>query len=188
MRAVANAEPQLPGVYYSEQDLAGLARRSVALAVDLLIVFFVCGAVVALGPDAGLPQAVANSLALGLAWLYLAGSKARPVRTVGYRLADVELVDLHGGPVSLWRSTCRFMFLFGGPVNVLLDLIWLTHDPNRQTLRDKLTGTYVVRRGARPIGQGVITYPTYFIATLSFILPEVARGAVSVPDGGATPS
>jgi uncharacterized RDD family membrane protein YckC len=182
-------EPQLSGVYYSEQDLAGLARRALALVVDVSIVLPVCGAIVALGPDVGLPQAVANALALGLAWIYLAGFKSRPIRTVGYRLADVELVDLYGKLASLWLSTCRFMFLFGGPLNFFFDLVWLTNDPNRQTLRDKLTGTYVVRRGARPIGHGAITYPTYFIATLSFVLPEVSRGAVAPePAGGATPS
>jgi uncharacterized RDD family membrane protein YckC len=167
-----------PAVYYSAQDLAGFARRSAALTVDLLIVFFACGGVVALGPDVGLPQSAANAIAFGLAWIYLAGLKSRPARTIGYRVTGLELVDLYGKRASLWLSTCRFLFLFGGPLNFAFDLIWLTNDPNRQTMRDKLCGTYVVRRGAQPTGTGVIRYPTYFVATMSLVLPEVVRTPV----------
>jgi hypothetical protein len=83
------------------------------------------------------------------------------------------LVDLQGNRVSLWRSTCRFLFLFFHLGNCI-DLVLLSHDRNRQTLRDKLTGTYVVRRGARPLGYGPIGYPTYFVAGFSFVFSEVA--------------
>ena len=175
------------GAYYALDNLAGIGRRTAALVVDLGIVFVVCGVVIALGPELGVSQNVANALGLSLAWLYLAGLKARPTGTLGYRVANVQLVDLQGKPANLWKSTCRFLFLFGGPINLLFDLIWLTNDSNRQTLRDKLTGTYVIRRGAQPLGRGPITYPTYFIATLSFIVPNVSRGGANPPAGGPTP-
>lgn len=156
-------------------DLAGLVRRSAALAVDLAVVFFVCGSIVACGSGLGLSQRVANLVALCVAWSYLAGLKAGARGTLGYRVARVQLVDLRGNPARLGLCTARFLFLFGGPLNLLFDLFWLTTDPNRQTLRDKLSGTYVVRRGALPAGRGPITYPTYFIASMSFTMPEVLR-------------
>jgi uncharacterized RDD family membrane protein YckC len=163
------------GVFYSLSDLAGLGRRSLVLAVDLGVVFVVCGLVVTVVPHAGIPQRLANFGAFGIAWAYLAGLKAGPAGTLGYRLARVRLVTLQGTPAGLGRSTCRFLFLFGGPLNFVFDLLWLTTDDNRQTLRDKLSGTYVVRRGASPAGSGAITYSTYFIATMSFLLAEVTR-------------
>ena len=95
--------------------------------------------------------------------------------TLGYRLAGVKLVNLQGEPAGLFRSTCRFLFLFVGPINFLFDLLWLTSDANKQTLRDKFSRTYVVDRNAVPTGHGPIVYTQYFIATLSFVFPEVKR-------------
>jgi uncharacterized RDD family membrane protein YckC len=109
-----------------------------------------------------------------LAWSYLAGLKVTSVPTLGYRLAKVQLVDLQGNRVSLWRSTRRFLFLFLSFANCI-DMLLLSHDRNRQTLRDKLLGTYVIRRGARPLGSGPIAYPAYFVGGLSFVFSEVAR-------------
>jgi hypothetical protein len=64
-----------------------------------------------------------------------------------------------------------------GPLNFVFDLLWLTSDANKQTLRDKLTRTYVVDRNAVPAGRAPIIYSQYFIATMSFVLPEVQRPA-----------
>jgi uncharacterized RDD family membrane protein YckC len=175
MTSPSISQPKETGVFYSLSDLAGVGRRSVVLVVDLGIVFAVCGLIVTLGSDAGVPQRIANVGAFVVAWAYLAGLKAGPAGTLGYRLARVQLVTLQGQPVGLGRSTCRFLFLFGGPLNFVFDLLWLTTDPNRQTLRDKLSGTYVIRRGAAAQGSGAITYSTYFIATMSFLLAEVIR-------------
>lgn len=167
------------GVYYAENDVAGLAARLVALGVDVLLVAIVWG-VLSFAVDLfELPQSVANVPAFVLAWVYLAWLKRSPVGTLGYRLCRLQVVDLSGERVSLASSTARFLFLFWGPLNFLIDLIWLSHDANRQSLRDKIVGTYVVRRGAGPVGSGPISYPTYFVATLSFVVPEVQRQLVS---------
>src|SRR5262249_52484162 len=160
------AQRRQTGVYYSPEDLAGFTRRMVVLAVDLMVVLLVCLPVFVLASAAGLPSVAANACAFLLAWSYMVGLKATGFATVGYRLANVQLVDLQGGRVSLWRSTCRFLFLWATLGNVI-DLLWLSHDPNRQTLRDKIVGTYVIRRGSRPVGSGPVTYPTYFVAGLS---------------------
>lgn len=79
-----------------------------------------------------------------------------------------------GSRVSLWRSTSRFSLLFMSFANCI-DMLLLSHDRNRQTLRDKILGTYVIRRGARPLGSGPLTYPTFFVGRLSFVFSEVAR-------------
>lgn len=171
--------PAEVGVYYAENDVAGLVARLVALAVDVLLVAAAWGALSLVVGFVELPQSVANVAAFVLAWAYLAWLKRSPIGTLGYRLCRLQVVDLSGGRVSLASSTARFLFLFWGPLNFLIDLIWLSHDANRQSLRDKIVGTYVVRRGAGPVGSGPIAYPTYFVATLSFVVPEVQRRLVS---------
>jgi hypothetical protein len=53
---------------------------------------------------------------------------------------------------------------------------WVASDDDSPTTpRAKLVGTYVVRRGAPPLGSGPITYPTYFVAGFSVVFPHVAR-------------
>jgi uncharacterized RDD family membrane protein YckC len=163
------------GVYYAENDVAGLVARLVALGVDVLLVALGWGVLSLAASLLELPQSAANVPAFVLAWGYLAWLKRSPMGTLGYRLCRLEVVDLSGERVSLATSTTRFLFLFWGPLNFLIDLIWLSHDANRQSLRDKIAGTYVVRRGSGPVGSGPISYPTYFVATLSFVVPEVQR-------------
>ncbi len=48
----------------------------------------------------------------------------------------------------------RYCLLIVGPLEIFLDLIWLTGEETKQTFRDKYVGTYVVNLKAKPIGQG----------------------------------
>lgn len=166
-------------MYYAPVDMAGFFRRLVILVIDLAVVFLMGVIVVVVSGVLGASTPVPGGLvALALAWAYLAGLKAGPSGTLGYRLASVRLVNLQGQPAGLLISTYRFLLMFFGPGHLVFDLLWLTADPNRQTLRDKLTATYVIRRDAKPLGRGRISHPTYFIATLAFALPEVKRPQV----------
>jgi uncharacterized RDD family membrane protein YckC len=171
-----DAQPDDTGVYYSREDLAGFFRRLLVLVIDLAIVFVMWVIVLLLSVPLGVSSPFpATAIAFVLAWAYLAGLKAGPKGTLGYRLAGVRLVNLQGRPPSLFISTYRFLLLFVGPLHLVFDLLWLTTDPNRQTLRDKLTATYVVRRDAQPLARAPFVHPTYFIATMAFALPEVKR-------------
>ena len=60
-----------------------------------------------------------------------------------------------------------------GPLNWLMDLLWLSGDTHRQALRDKFTGTYVVKRLAEPAGNGKVVYRSYDIVGLNFVFREV---------------
>jgi uncharacterized RDD family membrane protein YckC len=169
-------EPDDTGVYYSHADLAGFFRRLVVVVVDFTIVLVMWMLLlllsVPLGATTPLPASV---VAFGLAWAYMVLLKAGPNGTLGYRLANVRLVNVQGRPAGLLVSSYRFLLLFVGPLHLVFDLLWLTTDANRQTLRDKLTATYVVRRGAQPLARARFAHPTYFIATLAFALPDVRR-------------
>ena len=163
------------GVYFAPGDVAGLGRRLFAIGVDLAILLVVLVPITGLQASYGLSDSATVATILVVGWAYLAVFKASRFGTLGYRLAKVQLVSLQGNAVGLGVCTCRFLFFALGPT-CLIDLVWLSHDPSRQTLRDKVMGTYVVRRGAAPAGVGPITYPTHFVGGMSFVLPEVLRG------------
>jgi hypothetical protein len=57
----------------------------------------------------------------------------------------------------------------------LIDFFWITGDDDRQTLRDKLAQTYVIRAGAQPAGRGPIVYEVYHMLAWTLYLPEVRR-------------
>ena len=77
------------------------------------------------------------------------------------------------GVPALLALTLRLMFLVFGPIAYFIDLAWLSGDPHRQTLHDKLAQTYVVRRKAEPIGAGTLLYCYYEICGYNFLFREV---------------
>ena len=87
-------------------------------------------------------------------------------------------------------SSLTFRLMFGvlGPLNWMVDLLWLSGDPHRQALRDKLAGTYVVRKTAEPAGTGKIVRRYYEFFGYNFIFREVefrasSDGETSVRNG-----
>ena len=163
------------GAVYALSDHAGFMQRLLIDVVDFSLVGLLWLTLTWLGERAGLPASIGRGAAVLLAWVYLAALKVTPRGTLGYRMLHVKLVDLQGNSVHLWKASLRFLLLFLGPANFLFDIFWLTGDPNRQTLRDKIAGTYVVRDHAVPVDRGPITYPMYFVGSLSFVIPEVLR-------------
>jgi uncharacterized RDD family membrane protein YckC len=90
----------------------------------------------------------------------------------------MRLVDIRGGAPHSLRVTFRLLFaLMGGYSSTLglIDFFWITGDDDRQTLRDKLAQTYVIRAGAQPAGRGPIVYEVYHMLAWTLYLPEVRR-------------
>jgi uncharacterized RDD family membrane protein YckC len=110
------------GVFYAPADLAGFGRRVVAAAIDLVVVVLGAAIIDGAGGALGVPATLTALLIVVLGWAYLGLLKTRANATFGYRLADVQLVDLYGARASLWRSSCRALFMFFGPLNLGLDL------------------------------------------------------------------
>jgi hypothetical protein len=67
-------------------------------------------------------------------------------------------------------------FLVFGPLNYLMDILWLSSDAHRQALRDKFTQTYVVRKNAQPAGTGKLIYRYYEIFGYNFLFREIEAG------------
>lgn len=144
-------------VLYARDDYASWFRRTAAAIVDL---FALCIVGVALNIAWVLQfDLLGNQLGwlfwpayLGCGWFYLAVLKSTPVRTVGYLIAGIRVVDRRGRSPGVVGMTVRLCVWFWprsvGP-NVVVNLLWPTSDRFRQTIGDKLTQTYVVRSRAK---------------------------------------
>ncbi len=167
------------GVYYAPQDYAGLARRLIVIFLDALVLAVILAGVLAVsgvlgvqGP-AGAHGAAAVFVASAFGYLVVLGNSH--VGTLGYMATGVRVVDLMGGRPSLLQMTARVLFAGSAWLNVLLEVWWLGGDADRQALHDKLAGTYVVRKGAHPLGQGEQRYVLYDIGGWTWIFREVSR-------------
>ena len=165
------------GVFYRREDAPGFFLRMLIASVDgvcLLALAIALGLVMA----AILPPGHGTLIGAGIVltcWAYEVPLKRSRPGTAGYLLFRVKVVDLYGHRPGLIRMTLRTLVSFG--FNPLLDLIWATSDDSRQGLRDKLCGTYVVRRSAVPCGRGELAYASVFVAGMSMIYREVRRGS-----------
>ncbi len=87
-----------------------------------------------------------------ITYLYLSILKPSKYRTIGYMATDVKIVDLHGNKPSWNTMLTRFFLLGFSPFAFIIDILWLTGDHTKQTLRDKYVGTYVVNNMSVPQG------------------------------------
>ena len=172
-----NADQATPtGVYYDRKDYAGVARRLLIDLIDvpvaLILSVLVGSAASTLMP--GAEQGPIVLLLFGAVWFaYFVLLKRSRFRTLGYMALGAKIVSLKGGQPGILSLLGRLLFAFAGPLNFLIDLFWLTGDPNRQAIRDKLAGTYVIRLHATPAGSGPIMIRTYMFWGMTFLFREV---------------
>jgi uncharacterized RDD family membrane protein YckC len=166
------------GVYYRQEDYAGLFRRLVAETVDLLaavaLTLGVDWLVIRLSLDT-IDPAMALALSaviVGVVYLILV---KRYLRTLGYVIAGTEIVNLQGNRPGIGALTLRLLFSFFGPLNPIVDILWIPGDAQRQTLRDKFAHTYVIKKGSSPQGKGPIRFRRYGAMGWNFLFQEVDR-------------
>jgi uncharacterized RDD family membrane protein YckC len=168
------SERQKQGVYYSREDYAGFWQRLVVDLIDftlLLVAIVVLALIVPAGGPAFPHVLFWSTMVLGFVYLVLL--KRSHFRTLGYRVGGIRIVSIQGERPSIWALTIRAMFAVFGPMNILIDILWITTDERRQALRDKFAHTYVVRAAAVPLGQGTIVYTAYSIFAVNFLFAEV---------------
>jgi len=166
------------GVYYDRRDYAGFWRRLAVDAIDFPVLFILVVLVSAVlisifpNPEAASPHILFWS-GVVISFLYLVVLKRSSLRTLGYRLGRVRIVGLQGERPSIWQLTLRAIFVFLGPLSMVVDVLWLTSDSHRQALRDKFAHTYVIRSQAVPVGHGPVVHATYTILGTGFLFAEV---------------
>jgi uncharacterized RDD family membrane protein YckC len=174
------------GVYYRREDYAGVIRRLLIEGIDFSVASFVSFALTVLLLDIlaqgrNTEQQLADSLLwiIVIVWptvwfVYLVILKRTRIRTLGYLIGRARIVNLQGNRPGLGALTIRLAFATIGPINVIIDLFWITGDDDRQALRDKFAGTYVIDKDAQPAGRGKIVYRTYSLLW-NFLFREVQR-------------
>jgi uncharacterized RDD family membrane protein YckC len=80
---------------------------------------------------------------------YLALFTALGGQTPGKRLLGLSVIDRRGEPPGLWRSGARALFALVSGVCMLMGFFLVLVDRRRQTLHDKLSGTFVVLSAGR---------------------------------------
>jgi uncharacterized RDD family membrane protein YckC len=166
------------GHYFAPQDHAGLFRRFLIITVDLAVAALAAIAIAAIGmaaDEGGSLPALSVYAWIAFCYAYFVFLEASDIGTLGFRVTGVRIVTLKGERPSLLRMTFRLLIWVLGPINVLVDLFWLTGDENKQTLRDKFAGTLVVRKRAHPLGTGEIRLNRYQFLGNSFVFYEVTR-------------
>lgn len=180
------------GVYYQKGDYASLFKRLLVITVDLSVLIGVGYFVSLVWSFWGEPPDFDIIMELGwlsaaifspeyfwvmivISYIYLAIIKRSSVRTIGYRVFGFKITDLNGEKPSLLTMSWRFALLTFGPFHLLIDLLWLGGDENKQSLRDKLANTYMVKANALPAGFGPIIFRRYYFLGLSLLFKEVQR-------------
>jgi uncharacterized RDD family membrane protein YckC len=185
VRPVPERLNALPAVWFFPSDYAGVWRRlgiELADATAIVVLLLIVTVTVALlDPVGDWNDTYLFAGWLALVWTYFVLLKRTPLGTVGYRLAGVRIVDAYGRRPGLGALTLRLAFGILGPMNIVLDLLWIPFDRHKQSLRDKVAHTYVVKAGAQPAGPARVVLRTYSIMGMAFVVRDVE--AVSV--GGA---
>jgi uncharacterized RDD family membrane protein YckC len=168
------------GVWFFPSDYAGFWRRLAVELVDLVVItivlLVVSVAIVLLDPSEDLSDrtvlVVLSSWAVFVYGYFVLLKRSR-LGTAGYRLVGVRIVDAAGRPPGLRAMTFRLLFGLFGPLNIVLDMLWIPSDRHRQTLRDKFAGTYVVKINAEPAGPARVVLRTYYIVGMAFVFRDV---------------
>jgi uncharacterized RDD family membrane protein YckC len=150
--------PTIPEEYvYGREALApyaaGFSHRFLALLVDLttggvaLSLIFVLIGILQLALALSNVATGALALAALLAWwpLYYIACWAGGGRTLGYRVAGLQMVRTDGTRPDLGTSIVRFVGACCSVAPFSLGYLWMLWDPDRQTWHDKMAGTMVVR-------------------------------------------
>jgi uncharacterized RDD family membrane protein YckC len=174
---ICSQSGELRAVIYSDSDYAGFWRRMLVCLVDGSVFLFSMSIVSVVGKFLPLPGPVRALMLLSaiivLPLAYFVSLKGAGRRTLGYWIAGVQLVDVYGGHVSYWtlmkRSAWGIFTFIVIPPFFLGDAYFMFLDKHRQTLRDRLAHTYVVRTDAKPKGFAKVVRQPCQMLCLSFV-------------------
>ena len=170
------------GPVYAPNDYAGFFRRSAALVIDALILG-VAGTAAPWIWYLAAPRIWVTREAyywIWIAWLigsfeYLLGFRMTEGGTPGYRLVGIRYASVVSErPTRLalvYRALVAIFLLWG----FIFDHFWILVDERKQAWHDKLSGFYVVKRKAEPIGTQRVVRRVINFMTLTFEVWEPAK-------------
>ncbi|MBN2562325.1 MAG: RDD family protein [Phycisphaerae bacterium] len=181
---------QIIGPVYDRDDYAGFTRRTIALTIDVLILagfhYALGEALIHLAPDDWFTEDgwLTDEASIWyefsfwpIAILYLFGFRLSCYGTPGYRIVGIRYAYILGDKPSFIAVVYRaaialFLLWFFG-----LDHIWIIFDARKQAWHDKVSGFYVVKRKAVPVGTEPVNHRVIHFMMLTFPVWEPKRGA-----------
>jgi len=179
------------GFVYARHDYAGFWRRTAALAFDLLIIhasyFALAWTWYVLAPPAWATLEAYGFIFLftivaGL--LYMFALRLTDGGTLGYRLLRIRYAYIYDARPDLTTRIARAAWAVALLCTFSLDHLWILFDEHRQTWHDKVSGFYVVKRGAQPLARVAIRRRLIFFMNYTF---AVFEPVVATSTGGALP-
>lgn len=139
-------QPVSAGASLVNAPKAGFWIRFVAILIDgviLLVVNLIVSAVLNRSPDLG----NLFRLVLGIAYFSYFWSNSSPWRgqTVGMKLLNLRVVRTDGSDLTILQGFIRYVGLLISCLAILIGVIWVAFDPNKQGGHDKIASTYVVK-------------------------------------------
>ena len=130
---------------------AGFWVRVVAYSIDLMIVGIIGSAITAV---VNLSVNGVSDLNILLALIYFtyfwSNSSVWPGQTIGMKLFNLRVIKTDGSDLHIGGALLRYVGLLISVIVILIGLIWVGFDPNKQGWHDKIAGTYVVKAAAQP--------------------------------------
>ena len=166
------------GVCYNKKDYAGLFRRLIALIIDSIFIIVLSILVVRIlnSLSSSFPG-INNFSYLWVIFviLYFTIIKSSKIRTLGFWITGIRIVDLSGQRPSHFKILLRFFSQILAPFQFTYDIALLVEDENKQSFRDKFAGTYIIRKNAKPLYENKIVANYYFVHGFAFVFNEVLR-------------
>jgi uncharacterized RDD family membrane protein YckC len=123
---------------------AGFWIRTGAYIIDAIILGIVGGILNAL--LRGEPRtAGAINVLLGLVYFVYFWSASGHGQTLGMRVLNLKVIKTDGSMLTYTQAVIRYLGLFLSFLVVLIGVIWVAFDPEKQGWHDKIAGTYVVK-------------------------------------------
>jgi uncharacterized RDD family membrane protein YckC len=134
---------------------AGFWVRAAAYIIDLMIIGIIGSAITAV---VKLSVNGVSDLNILLALIYFtyfwSNSSVWPGQTIGMKLLNLRVIKIDGSDLHIGGALLRYVGLLISVIVILIGLIWVGFDPNKQGWHDKIAGTYVVKAAAQPYFMG----------------------------------
>ncbi len=124
---------------------AGFWIRFFAYLIDivgLIVIQLVLAQVVSGGEFTG-----AQGLSTLVSIVYFVGlwSSYGGGQTLGMRVLGLKVIRTDGSQLSVVNAVVRYVGFIIAAIPILIGLIWVAFEPNKQGWHDKIAGTYVVK-------------------------------------------
>ena len=140
--AVLATSTALPTAMVGEK--AGFWIRAGAYIIDAIILGIIgniIGSILRIDPT----STNGINLILGLVYFMYFWSTSGHGQTLGMRVLNLRVVKTSGAELTYTDAVIRYVGLILSFICLLIGVIWVAFDPEKQGWHDKIAGTYVVR-------------------------------------------